>query len=195
MRGCVAQDFFASLLRGRLQATEPAHLHSNRNPRTILPFCQPSMVRRKITNGMRAMGMGNGKRRIAGCLGVVAALVSTGIGKAQASHVDGTWRIRDLALNIFNCHDAVCGRIVWIGDPGRRPAQCGKTIVWGLKAEGPNQWAGGSILDPDDGNTYRLSATYETDGTLRARIFKGVPLLGRTEILRRVDVRKLTGRC
>jgi hypothetical protein len=37
----------------------------------------------------------------------------------------------------------------------------------------------------DDDRTYRLAATLETDGTLHARIFKGVPLLGRTEILKR----------
>jgi uncharacterized protein (DUF2147 family) len=98
------------------------------------------------------------------------------------------------ALHIFDCQHAVCGQIVWIGDEARSPSQCGKTIVWGLEAQGPNEWVGGSILDPDDGNTYRLSATYETDGTLHAQIFKGIPLFGRTEILKRVDVRKLTER-
>jgi uncharacterized protein (DUF2147 family) len=54
---------------------------------------------------------------------------------------------------------------------------------------------GGSILDPNDGKTYRLSATYEPDGTLRARIFVGVPILGKTEILKRVDVQDLTEKC
>jgi hypothetical protein len=43
--------------------------------------------------------------------------------------------------------------------------------------------------------TYHLSASYEPDGTLRARIFKGIPLLGKTEILKRVDVKELVGRC
>ena len=66
---------------------------------------------------------------------------------------------------------------------------------WGLEAKGPTQFGGGSILDPNNGKTYQLSATYEPDGTLRARIFEGIPLLGRTEILTRVDVRSLTGQC
>jgi uncharacterized protein (DUF2147 family) len=141
------------------------------------------------------MKTGKQGRRIVACLAVAAGLLSVSVGKAEASHVDGTWRIRDLVLHIFDCQHAVCGRIVWIGDPARRPAQCGRTIVWGLEQKGPNEWTEGSILDPDDGNTYRLSATYETDGTLHARIFKGIPLLGKTEILKRVDVQKLTGRC
>ncbi len=67
--------------------------------------------------------------------------------------------------------------------------------MWGLRATGPNEWTEGSIIDPDNETTYRLSATYEADGTLRARIFKGVPMMGRTEILRRVDVQSFKGRC
>ena len=78
---------------------------------------------------------------------------------------------------------------------GRRPKQCGRTIVWGLELEQPSVWTGGSIIDPDNETTYRLNATYEHDGTLHARIFKGVPLFGRTEILKRIDLRSFTGRC
>jgi uncharacterized protein (DUF2147 family) len=114
---------------------------------------------------------------------------------AKASQVDGAWVTKDLVLNIFDCEHHVCGRIAWIRDPARRPAQCGKTIVWGLGPTGPSVWTGGSILDPDNGRTYRLSATYEADGTLHARIFQGVPLFGKTEILRRVDLKAFTERC
>ena len=116
------------------------------------------------------------------------------VGPAKASAVDGTW-IRGLIVHIFDCQLLVCGQIVWIKDVSRRASQCGKTIIWGLEAKGPTDWGGGSILDPNNGKTYQLSATYEPDGTLRARIFKGIPLLGRTEILTRVDVRSLTGQC
>ena len=53
----------------------------------------------------------------------------------------------------------------------------------------------GLILDPNNGRTYQLLATYEPDGTLRARIFKGIPLVGKTEILRRADIRELVALC
>lgn len=141
------------------------------------------------------MKMGKGNRRIVACLSAALVLLLIGIGKSDASSVDGTWIIRGLVLHIFDCQHSVCGQIVWIKDATRRPSQCGKTIIWGLEAKGPTEWSGGSILDPNDGKTYRLSATYETDGTLHARIFMGVPLFGKTEILRRVDARELTGRC
>jgi uncharacterized protein (DUF2147 family) len=135
-----------------------------------------------------------GKRGITPLLAAVL-LSMAGIGAAQASSVDGTWIIRDLVLHIFDCEQSVCGRIVWLKDERRRSSQCGKTIIWGLEAKGPTDWAGGSILDPNNGKTYQLSATYESDGTLRARIFEGIPLLGKTEILKRIDIRELVGRC
>lgn len=34
----------------------------------------------------------------------------------------------------------------------------GMTILWGLRADGTNAWAGGTILDPSKGKTYRSKA-------------------------------------
>ena len=141
------------------------------------------------------MKAGKSRRRIATCLLAAVVLSTIGIRKAEASPVDGTWIIRNLALNIYDCDLLVCGKIVWIKDTARRASQCGKTIIWGLEPKGPTEWSGGSILDPNDGKTYKLSATYEPDGTLRAQIFIGIPILGKTEILKRVDVRSLTEMC
>jgi len=117
------------------------------------------------------------------------------IGTANASQVDGTWMIQDLILNLFECQNQICGRIVWIKDPQRRRSQCSQTIVWGLAPSGPSEWSGGSILDPDNETTYHLAATLEPGGELDARIYLGVPLLGQTKILKRVDLNAYTGRC
>ena len=136
-----------------------------------------------------------GRRWIAALFLVVLAWPGFGIGSAVASPVDGTWIIEDLGLDLFDCQNLVCGRIVWIKDPHRRPSQCGRTIIWGLAAAGASEWTGGSILDPDDNTTYRLSAILQPDGALRARIYKGVQLLGRTKILKRIDLGSLAGRC
>lgn len=118
-----------------------------------------------------------------------------GAGRAEASQADGTWMIQNLVLRIFDCQQSVCGQIVWIKDETKRPSQCNKVIIWGLAAAAQNEWTGGAILDPNNGKTYQLAATYEPDGTLHARIYKGAPLFGRTEVLNRVDVRNLTGQC
>ena len=134
-------------------------------------------------------------RWIAALLFVVLACAALGVGRAVASPVDGTWIIDDLGLDLFDCRNLVCGRIVWIKDPNRRSSQCGRMIIWGLGITGPSEWTGGSIIDPDDGTTYQLAATLQPDGALRARIYKGVQLLGRTKILKRIDLGSLTGRC
>jgi uncharacterized protein (DUF2147 family) len=134
-------------------------------------------------------------RRTACLLAAVVLSLVGEFGTAEASQADGTWRIHNLVLRIYECQQSMCGRIIWIEDAAKRPSQCGQTIIWGLAPLTQNEWAGGSILDPNDGNIYQLSATYEPDGTLRARIFKGVPVFGKTEILNRVDVRNFTGQC
>ena len=136
-----------------------------------------------------------GWRWIAAVLLAVLVWPGLGIGRAAASPVDGTWVIEDMGLDLFDCQNLVCGRIVSIKDPNRRPSQCGKMIIWGLRAVGASEWTGGSILDPDDDTTYRLSAKLQRDGALRARIYKGVQLLGRTKILTRIDLGSLAGRC
>jgi uncharacterized protein (DUF2147 family) len=94
------------------------------------------------------MKTGIARRWAAACLLAALALPLTGIGNAEASQVDGTWVIRDLALHIFDCRHPVCGRIVGIKDAVRRQSQCGKTIVWGLEEQGPNEWDGGSTSIP-----------------------------------------------
>lgn len=59
----------------------------------------------------------------------------------------------------------------------------GMTFLWGLKPDGANEWASGSVLDPKNGKTYNAKATLTEAGQkLRLRGFIGTPLLGRTQI-------------
>lgn len=40
----------------------------------------------------------------------------------------------------------------------------GLTILWNLKADGANEWSGGTILDPAKGKTYKSKATLQPGG-------------------------------
>ncbi|HET6782730.1 MAG TPA: DUF2147 domain-containing protein [Pseudoxanthomonas sp.] len=40
----------------------------------------------------------------------------------------------------------------------------GMTILWNLKAEGVNEWSGGTILDPANGKTYKSKAELQAGG-------------------------------
>lgn len=70
----------------------------------------------------------------------------------------------------------------------------GMVIVSGVR-RGPDtadEYSGGEILDPDNGNTYRALLTVADGGRkLRVRGYIGVSLFGRTQVWERVDERLL----
>ncbi len=58
----------------------------------------------------------------------------------------------------------------------------GLVIMRGLVQDG-NEWKGGSIMDPNNGKTYKCKIKVENNGqTLRVRGFVGFSLFGRTQI-------------
>ena len=63
----------------------------------------------------------------------------------------------------------------------------GMAIVTGMKKQG-DVYAGGEILDPDEGKVYRCKMTLEDGGAkLQVRGFIGVSLFGRTQTWVRIE--------
>ena len=58
----------------------------------------------------------------------------------------------------------------------------GMTIMKGLKRVSQGNWSGGEILDPEEGEIYKVKVTLVNDKTLEVRGYIGIPLLGRTQI-------------
>ena len=85
---------------------------------------------------------------------------------------DGTWLVSQrVAFDIFPCRNALCGRIAWLRNPALRTTEmCSRTIIWGLTSDGPAQWSDGWFFDPEDGDTYNVSAHVETVDRISARI-------------------------
>jgi uncharacterized protein (DUF2147 family) len=132
---------------------------------------------------------------------------------ASAEVPDGTWLFANrVAVEVFECSGLVCGRIVWLLRP-RTPAGqpdvdrlnpdptlrhrplCGLTIIWGLQPDGAGHWSNGRLYDPQDCNTYDVTAERIASDSISARVYRGVPLFGRTEILIRDPQLNLDGRC
>ncbi|WP_341893814.1 DUF2147 domain-containing protein [Ferrovibrio terrae] len=68
------------------------------------------------------------------------------------------------------------------GDRKDQPV-IGMVFLWGLKADGTNEWAGGGVLDPKNGKTYNAKASLTEAGQkLRLRGYIGTPILGRTQV-------------
>jgi uncharacterized protein (DUF2147 family) len=103
----------------------------------------------------------------------------------------------DAIVQIFRCGgDALCGKLAWFqvdaDDPDPRdrnnpdPALrgrslCGLMLISGFTAAGPDDWQGGAIYDPDNGNTYHATIKVRINGALDLHGYIGVPLLGRSE--------------
>jgi uncharacterized protein (DUF2147 family) len=117
-----------------------------------------------------------------------------------------------VAVQIFDCSNLLCGRILWLQTPRdpqgqldrdknnpdpvlRKRRLCGLTIFWGLHPKGSERWGGGRFYNPDDGKTYNVSAELRSADLIVARIYLGIPLLGQTKILHRVPHGTSEGWC
>ncbi|HEY1257719.1 MAG TPA: DUF2147 domain-containing protein [Stellaceae bacterium] len=151
------------------------------------------------------------RRREAACALLLSAALF--INPAMAAVPAGTWMFANrVAIQIFDCTGLLCGRIVWLlrpltpagrpdldtlnPDPGlRRRHLCGLTIIWGMQPDGPNHWSNGRLYDPKDGATYEVTAELTAPNTISARVYRGVPIFGRTEILTRDPPLGFDGQC
>ncbi|HET6605280.1 MAG TPA: DUF2147 domain-containing protein [Rhodopila sp.] len=126
---------------------------------------------------------------------------------------EGLWFVPpDAAVQIFDCEALLCGRIVWMlhwrdaagqiqrddknpDAASRSRLLCGLTILWGLRPSGPGRWEGGSFYNPHDGKTYSVTAEQRSSDAIVARIYKILPLFGKTKNMRRVAKLSSEGEC
>ena len=145
------------------------------------------------------------------CAGLLLVLIQSP--RASSQVPEGTWLFANkVALQVFECSGLLCGRIVWLVRPRSADGQpdvdnrnpdptlrqrplSGLTIIWGLQPNGPSQWSGGSLYDPEDGATYDVTAELTDPNTMSARVYRGAPLFGRTEILVRDPPLGSDGHC
>ncbi len=140
---------------------------------------------------------------------LIAALLATaGAAYAQATPV-GLWKTIDdetktekSLVRISDTGGVLSGKIEKLLDPTKQDAKCkdcsdarkdqainGMTIVEGVKKNADEiYWDGGTILDPNNGKTYKVRMTPKDGGkTLDVRGYIGMPMLGRTQTWVRVE--------
>jgi uncharacterized protein (DUF2147 family) len=117
-----------------------------------------------------------------------------------------------VAVQIFECGDLLCGRVVWLVKPRnpegvldrdrhnpeitlRQRPVCGLTVLWALHPKGADRWEDGWFYNPFDGKTYRVLAKLTSADLIVARIYRGIPLFGKTKTLQRVKHGKMEGWC
>ncbi|PSQ99842.1 MAG: DUF2147 domain-containing protein [Bacteroidetes bacterium QS_9_68_14] len=79
------------------------------------------------------------------------------------------------------------GQVICTACEGERKNQPveGMVILWGLEKDG-DEWTGGNIIDPENGNTYSAKMGLDGADRLDVRGYRGVSLFGRTQTWQRV---------
>jgi uncharacterized protein (DUF2147 family) len=130
------------------------------------------------------------------------------IALAQATPV-GLWKTIDdetkaekSLVRITDNGGVLSGKVEKLMDPAKQDAKCkdctdarkdqpviGMTVVEGVKKNASEDyWDGGTILDPNNGKTYKVRMTPKDGGkALDVRGYLGMPMLGRTQTWIRVE--------
>ena len=140
-------------------------------------------------------------------IGILAALalvllIQAGPGRADDSSPAGLWRTFDDKtgrerglVRIWEQDGILYGSVAGTVDPAEARRTCDKcrddrkdrpilrlNIIRGMKRDG-DRWAGGQILDPETGETYRCSMRLQGGGSkLVVRGYLGISLLGRSQV-------------
>lgn len=117
--------------------------------------------------------------------------------------IDDDGKTEKSLVRIQDANGTVTGKVEKIFDPAKADAKCekcegplanqpvvGMQIINGVHRdpEETAQWDGGTILDPNNGKTYRVRLRPVDGGKkLEVRGYIGTPLLGRTQTWVRVE--------
>lgn len=92
----------------------------------------------------------------------IAAVVLSA-GAALADPVEGLWRSpvsegKSLVVRIVPCNSGICGVIDSVSSNGDQGI-VGKTMIWGMTAQGGGRYTGGKVWAPDQDKTYNGKLT------------------------------------
>lgn len=138
---------------------------------------------------------------------IVAIVPLTSMVSAEANSPVGVWETIDDDTNkaashvqIWERNGKLSGKILKLIDPdGPNPlcTECrgnkknqpiiGMLIMWNMQKGDDGWWEDGSIMDPDNGKTYRCKIKLTNGGTkLDVRGYVGISLFGRTQTWNRL---------
>jgi len=151
-------------------------------------------------------------RKIFQYLSVVLIFVAGNTWAAEAEDILGLWLTQDgkAKVQMFQCDNKYCGKIVWLKDINYRPGEregfdgqprvdhnnpdekrqnrsiLGLQIVKDLQFN-DGKWSGGEIYDPKNGKSYRCKTSLSENNKLNIRGYIGFSLFGRTSQWQRVE--------
>lgn len=142
---------------------------------------------------------------------VLAILVSSfSIREVKSEALIGLWEPSNgkVRVKIEKIADKYYGKIVWLREPidpatnapkvdkNNPDASMQKVPLKGYRIlkdfvfDENKEWSGGTIYDPENGSTYDCVIKLKDDNTLDIRGYIGVKTFGRTDVWKRVQLKK-----
>lgn len=140
---------------------------------------------------------------------LAACLPSSVFAQTEADAILGVWESGSgkARIKIDRAGDKFTGRIVWLREPKdengnpkvdknnpdealRKKPLLGYSMLQDFIYAGEKVWEKGTIYDPESGSTYSCTITMTDENTLDVRGFIGVSLFGRTDVWKRVIIKK-----
>lgn len=127
----------------------------------------------------------------------------------QSDDIVGLWETGSgkARVNIIKSGNYYYGRIVWLKEPineegkpkvdknnpdesKRNTPLLGYRMLSSFEYKGDNLWEDGTIYDPESGSTYNCIINMEDKNTMNIRGFIGIAAFGRTDVWKRLEMKK-----
>ena len=131
------------------------------------------------------------------------------LAQTESDAILGVWESGSgkARVKIDKATDKFTGRIVWLREPNNEEGKpkvdknnpdeklrtvplLGYRLLRDFQYKGDKTWEDGSIYDPENGSTYSCTIKMTDENTLDVRGFIGVSLFGRTDVWKRVQLKK-----
>jgi uncharacterized protein (DUF2147 family) len=126
----------------------------------------------------------------------------------EADKIIGVWEVGSgkARVKISKYGEKFGGKLVWLKEPNyadgtkkvdkNNPDEAKRTVpllgytnLLGFSYKGKSEYEGGTIYDPENGNTYNCVISLKDDNTIEVRGYVGVQIFGRTDTWKRVTVK------
>ena len=123
------------------------------------------------------------------------------VGVWEPSHGKARVKVEKIGTKFY-------GKIVWLKEPNnpetgkpkvdknnpeealRNTPLKGYRLLKDFIYKGNKEWSEGTIYDPENGSTYKCVIRMKDDNTLEIRGYIGVEALGRTDVWKRLEIKK-----
>lgn len=129
--------------------------------------------------------------------------------QSEADAILGVWETGSgkARVKIDKVGDQFFGKVVWLREPLNEEGKpkvdknnpdeklrtvplLGFKLIKDFSFKGEKVWEDGTIYDPENGSTYSCTIKMTDENTLDVRGFIGVSLFGRTDVWKRVQLKK-----